>query len=290
MKLRFLFFLLLFCSVVFAVDDVNFKLSSVGLNAQNALVESKLNVSKLVFAKLPHSRVDDLLGLAQSSFEQQVLKEKNGLVANYGIVFSKVFEANKVVDLAFKNKDELFLLKNDIDDSVSKHSDADFLKVLEIYSQAGKEFKSQRYELSLKLVDESRVELAKALSFGSKASALASQTSKSVVSFFVDNWQYILAFFILLFFLFFLFQKHFQIFVLSRKIVLLQLESSVVQSLIGKAQKEYFELGSMPETIYTARINLFSRKLRDLTRELAVLNEDLAMLKAFGKVKKGKKS
>ena len=289
-KIFVLFLILIFSLNVFAVDSNSFKLSSFGLTAQSSLVSVRDSVSKMVFEKIRHQRVDDLLWIAQQSFNEQVLKEKQGFVSNYSVVFSKVLEAKNVVSLAFKTKDGLVLLEQNLNDVKSKNPDVDFSNASTVYENAKKEFESERYEVSLKLIDEGNAVIISSLTLSSKTSALYRETTKNIVTFFKENWKTILFLLVLLVLLALVFRKQLQIFSLSEKISALELESSLVLKLIAKAQKEYFELGTMPETVYNARLSLFSSKLRVLNREVAVLKEDLAMLKAFGKIKKVKMS
>jgi hypothetical protein len=65
----------------------------------------------------------------------------------------------------------------------------------------------------------------------------------------------------------------------------LRAEQEVIRSLIAKSQKDYFEKGKLSEATYHARIEKYSEMIRDLERQIPLINEELARAKGLDWIK-----
>jgi len=125
-----------------------------------------------------------------------------------------------------------------------------------------------------------------------KASATAlnlfyKTTTRSIKTFFSENWKYLAGIIICIILFYFIFRKKIYVWMIKRKIERLEFRKNVIKNLIKKTQREYFSEGKMSEGIFNIKTKKFAELIRDIERQIPLLQESIAF--ALRKNKKQEK-
>jgi len=228
-------------------------------------------------------RFADELFVIKQLFENNKNKEIEGEVASYTRLFEKVESLGDLIDRAKLVKDELATLKIAVEEAAKE---LDMGPAQEMYLQAEQEFSDQRYEKAIEIVDKTYEKILELQSFEAKTSAIYSATSKSLVTFIIDNWDIIAAILAIPIIIFLIFRKKIKRATLAKKINQNELEIDVLKNEIKNTQQRYFIGGGLSESEYMIKMNIYSEKIRDLNKDIALLQEELARTKKLKKVNK----
>lgn len=234
--------------------------------------------------------------LSEISLEIQQIREEGFTVVRFTDEFILIREiytsayfladANKPIDLrlfyeraqnlekllieAKEVRDELIALKiaiNEVENTI------DTSQVLVLYSQAEQEFNDQRYEISIKKIDEAYEKIVELQGLEAKASAAYEATQKNIISFFEKNWQIILLIIATIIISYLIFRKKIKLIFINKKIDSIEFEINVLKNEIKKSQENYFVKGVLAEEEYSIKAQMYSEKIRDLRGTLALYVE-----------------
>ncbi|MDO8634331.1 MAG: hypothetical protein Q7K34_03500 [archaeon] len=259
-----------------ATIDSNRTLSLEAKNAQNQLNQLQETIQKIQYNKLTTQRINDLLTIATQAYIQELEQEKYGNSPDYTQTLNKIKEANQIVQLALQTKTELDTLKTQINDTKTQNPNADFTETTKSYQNAQNEFKNERYELAEVKIQETYSKLTQATTLQAKTSAMYEETAKTITNYLQNNWQTILAILATITILYLILRNQIKKARLKNKIKAAEQELKIIQELIKKTQKDYFQKNTMPQTIYNSRVKTYMEKIRDLHAKIASLNEQLA--------------
>jgi hypothetical protein len=102
--------------------------------------------------------------------------------------------------------------------------------------------------------------------------SLLSNESKK---FFIENWKVMIISLTALLILFLVYRTSIYKMLVKRKIDDLSARKESLRRMIMKTQKDYFEGGSISESLYTIRTKSFAEMIRDIDRQIPLLQEKL---------------
>jgi hypothetical protein len=294
---KFFVFLVLFLfvfSAAFAVDlatDTN-TLVAPKLSLEYGLASGKINRLQGQIAILRDdgfaiNRLADELFLVKQLLENNKNKEIAGTPVSYVKIFEKVDTISKLIQQAKLINDELVTLQQALDDA---SVGLDVTQAQEIFNEAKQEFTDQRYEVSLGLIDATYDKILELQSFQAKTSAIYDATSKNIISFVDENKEALVAIIIIPIIIYLVFRKKIKRRRLSKKIRMNEMEIDVLKNEIKNTQQKYFVTGGLSESEYTIKMNIYSEKIRNLNKDTALLQEELAQTRKLSKAEKALKN
>jgi hypothetical protein len=282
MSVRFFFILLLLLPLAYAGSNESGYYSQQITSAYDTMAKMQDNG----FSVIRYN--DSLTEIRQLFANQEVFEDFNN--SDYTLVSRKLESLKLIESNAYLNIDELNALKQ----YISSINDVDLSPVNEIYSEAEKSFKAERYEESLEKIEEAYEKISELEATSTKIKAMYEVTSRTITSFLKQNWRIISISTGVFMFLFLVFYMPVVNLFIRRHISSLEVRSHAIKSLIAKTQKEYFDHGTLSETTYHVRMKKYGELLRDINRQIPLLKQELAMnrgllIKAFSfsKTKKG---
>ncbi len=258
-------FSILFSSLALAVSEE-------GIKAGEALSSAEKDMAKMAGDGLSVIRYNDTLAEARQLYGAQIALETAKGSPDYSVVYRKINGLGQLKFDAYKIYDELRAL----DATMNQTKGADLTQSNEIYGKAVDEFKSERYEESLKLIGSAYEKISESEALGTKVIAVYESTSKNILGFFLDNWKATVISLAISAIITSVMYGGLSRFLLKRSIEHLEKRKDSLKKLIAKTQKEYFEEGTISETSYGVRIKKYGELIRDLNRELPILREELA--------------
>lgn len=236
--------------------------------AYEAILAAKDHMSKMQAADFSVRKVNDTILEATTLYEAQVaLEEKTGS-ADYSRVIKAANSVAEIRKEAFKVYDELNALETRLKE-LSKSQDMS--EAIKIFNEAKKEFEDERYEQTSEAIERCYKKINELQATLTRLKAIYEASTKTIAGFFARNYKAItIAALILLITYFFLGGK-IRCYFINRAIRKLEIEKQTLNSLIKKAQYEYFQKGTVSEATYRIRISKFSELVRDINRRIPLL-------------------
>ncbi|MFB6215978.1 MAG: hypothetical protein ABEJ72_03285, partial [Candidatus Aenigmatarchaeota archaeon] len=130
-------------------------------------------------------------------------------------------------------------------------------------------------ERSQQRIDQAYQEISEAQSTVTQAQAFASATRDKFQTFLANNWKRLLAAIVALSVFSYLLYKEYRIYTLKKKKQNLKQKREVIQDLTSEAQEEYFQENDMAESAYNTRTDKYGEMIRDINRQIPLIDEDL---------------
>ncbi len=253
--------------------DLNISQSPAVLQAKRELADAGEAINKMRRSGLSTQRISDLLIIAKNTFQSELetaaqKKEKPDFTA----FRQRLKEFNDVFDLAFTAHDELEALKSRIDKAATEVPDVK--PAMDLYGQAQKELKDQRFERVMDLIEKADEKLLDLASLNTRAAAMYDAAVTNIGNFVNSHQTEIALVIVIPLVLGTIFRQQIKKYQYKSKISSLELERDTLKEEIKKAQQEYFVGGKISESVYTTRVTVFGDLIRDLTREIALLHEE----------------
>ncbi|MCX6748817.1 MAG: hypothetical protein NT076_04385 [Candidatus Pacearchaeota archaeon] len=240
--------------------------------AFNCIEESKATMAELEKAKFNIIRVNDSLHKAENLYQAQLVLELQKNNPDFSSVIPHCQEISNIRNQAYKVRDELYSALIFYNETSLKVNMSESDSLLE---QINQEIQDERYEQALVLIEELNKEIIELQAQATRLNIFYEATSRGIKQFFMKNWIYIAAIVIILIILYFIYKKRIAKFLIKRKISGLELKKDTLKNLIKKTQYEYFQEGKIAEGIYNIRTKKFAELIRDVERQLPLLQEDL---------------
>jgi len=274
-KLLFVVFFGLLFSLAFAADN-NFVWSDDLKEAKLATNNIAQQIISLRENGFKTTRITDEFSLIKQVYENNYLREKNGFLADYSLIKTKVAALNTLIALIYTTHDELAALDAAI---VQASKELDVSAAKEIYLSAKQEYDDERYEFVSPKIDLTYEKINELQSLEAKTAAAYEATRKNVSAFFEDNWHYIALIVIVPSVIYLIFRKKIK---RTRKLARLEAnraEINVLKKEMMASQEKYFVQQKLPESEYHIKIRLYAEKIRNLNGENALLEKELLELK-----------
>ena len=270
--------------LLFFVNIVSADSNSTGVNltsqekAFNCLQESRVLVDELINNNFSSQRVNDSMDQAQSYYDAQVIIQgKTPQKANFQQVLQSCAEITSIHNLAIGSRDLYETLIKVYQDSFATPAEQkmDRGSIELMLQNIDSEIKSERYELVSDLVDKTYEEIARIKSENTAINLFYKQTTQTLAGFFIQNWISIVVTIVVLMILYFIYRKTILRKIIGNKIAKLELKKNNLKNLIMKTQKDYFQDGKISDSAYKIRIANFGEMIRDVNRQIPLLQEEL---------------
>lgn len=280
MKFNFalvLFFLvLIMCSGMILAADSTTGAESKNLTSEqqavSCMAESRQIRDELASNDFNTERVNDTITQAEALYNDILKKKKS----DFSLVISSCDEIKKIKELAYNSRDGIDALKKFYNESVTSVMDTSETDAL--ISSIEKEISDERYEKVEQLIDNAYEKIIELKSSYTTLEILRRNTRNALVRFVTENWQIKLITLIILVVLFFAYRTRIEKAIINRRLNSLDIRKKTLKDLIKQTQKDYFEYGKLPEGTYNIRTKKFAEMIRDIDRQIPLLQEELAKL------------
>lgn len=242
--------------------------------ANSSLRESEEIIREMNRSNIPTQRVSDLYERASESYVTQLERNRSGKESDYSMVLNTVEQIEEIRTEAFRTKDQLDILRSRIKE-LNKGRDLNLSGASEELEEAEIEYKDERFERSRENIDLAYQEISEAQSAVTQAQAFASATRDKFQTFLINNWKKLSAALVILSALSYLLYKEYRIYSLEKKKQNLKQKREVIQNLTSEAQEEYFQENDMAESAYNTRTDKYGEMIRDINRQIPLIDEDL---------------
>jgi hypothetical protein len=216
-------------------------------------------------------RMNDILKDTKQLYEAQVALEKQNGIPDFRLIKQRIDEIEQVKVGALEVGDQLTALRVYVDSI----KNLNLSEVNLIYDQAKAEFSKERYDVSSNLIESAYKKISQIQAASTTTSVIYKVATASVMSFLKENWKTIVIIISVLFILGIILHNRIFAYIITRKILKLQLEKSILNNLIQQTQKEYFDKKTLPEESFNIRIKKFKELIREINRQIPLLKEQV---------------
>lgn len=262
--------LILFSFTVSALDKQNLTLEE---QASLCLEESKGSLNELINNNFSTLRVNDSLNQAKSMFNAQDILKKKNKYYDFSLVLTYCEEIKTIKEKAFEASDEFIALKKFYNELSVEGMNT--TSIDEIIFEIEGEIKNERYEKVNPLINEAYGEIIKVRSDYTTLNIFYKTVTTNLKKFFYENWISFIVGLIILVILYFVYQNAIRQEIIKWKIDKLELRKRTLKDLIKTVQYEYFNRGKVSEGIYNIKTQKFAELIRDIDRQIPLLQEQL---------------
>ena len=273
----FIFILLFLVLITNGINAQTTENLSVEQNAINCLNEANQIRTRLNDSGFNTSRITDLIGKANDFYNTQTILKTQGKKYDLSPVLDYCTDLEKIESLAYSSRDEFSVLKKFYNVTVTPLMDT--IKIDEILDRIQNEIDSERYEKVEPLIKEGYDEISSLQATYTTLNVFYENTRKGVLVFFQRNWKIMLSILVILVILLIIYWTTIRKRIIQGKIDKLIHKKEVLNDLIKNAQRTYFESGKMPEATYNIKTKKFAEMIRDIDRQIPLLQEELLKLK-----------
>ena len=242
--------------------------------ASNALEDAENVIQEMNNSDIPTQRVSDLYEQANESYVTQLERNRSGRETDYSIALDTVEQIKDIRTEAFRTKDQLDILRSRINE-LNEDEDLNLSGAKNELEEAEIEYGDERFERAQEHIDLAYQEISEAQSAVTQAQAFASATRDKFQTFLVNNWKRLLAAIVIVSVLSYLLYKEYRIYSLKKRKQNLKQKREVIQDLTSEAQEEYFQENDMAESAYNTRTDKYGEMIRDINRQIPLIDEDL---------------
>ena len=218
-------------------------------------------------------RVNDTLIDAQLIYDSQVLLDRRGASGKYDSVIGACELVSSLSELAFQSTDDLKALNDFYLDTTEGEVTFDSVDLL--IKKIQQEIQNERYEKVEALVEETYEEISSAQEEYSRMNRFYVATTQNFLSFLKKN-IYVFIFLIGFIFLAYVsYHARVKKYLIRRKLNNLRVRKESLKDLIGQTQRDYFQTGKISDSDYQVRSKNFAELIRDIDRQVPLLEESL---------------
>ncbi len=241
--------------------------------AESCLGESEDLMGALAADGFPVLRVNDTFSKATQVYLAQRLLAQRGASSSFDLVIEYCDDISEVYDLAIESRDALVVLMEfyglSLTDGMNKSS------VDVIITDINEEISSERYERVVPLIERAYDEIGEIQKRETALNSFYNATTRGIKNFFLRAWKSILigvgVFFLVMFF----YGTAIRRYLTKRKVKHLEVRRVALKNYLKKTQRLYFESGKISESEYELRSENFAEMVRDIDRQIPLLNEKL---------------
>ncbi|PIN77068.1 hypothetical protein COV15_03270 [Candidatus Woesearchaeota archaeon CG10_big_fil_rev_8_21_14_0_10_34_12] len=250
-------------------------------DAEKCLSGAKDNMQELIDNGFNTERVSDVIKNAESVLNAQKALEELDKKSDYTLVLSYCREVGSIRSLAYESRDMLYSLEKTYEEFKSKTGKMGGINVSDIDSlvnEARQEVSDERYEKAIEKIPDFERQIIDREAEITTMNLFYSSVTRGLKEFVADNYLMILGVLVLALVFYVMYRARIKQSIILRKIKKLETEKEVLRDLIKKTQKDYFQYGKIPEGIYNIRTKRFAELIRDIDRQIPLLNEQLVKL------------
>ncbi len=259
---------LIIANSVYVSADI---LSNESAKAKEAIDNAIKAIEEMQARNISILRPNESLQKALQLYEAQLALEKSGRSAKYDLVIKYALEVVDIKEKAFKAYDELIVFE-EFFNSTAKEIDlsAAYSKNQEIL----KSFKEERYEDTLKLIDEGYKLVSEIEASHTMVNLFYEAVSGRIKRFLINNWKNILVVLAVFTVVGIIFRKPINKIRIKLKLNDLMSQKKSIDRLIRNLQHKYFETKEISESEYHVKITKFKEMLRDVERQIFITKEE----------------
>lgn len=280
---RVIVLLILLCSLGIVAAEVNLTQQQ---KAEICLNEAIGSIQDLSSYNISVVRFNDSLTKAQDLYNAQIIIESKKGRPNYETTISycnQISSLKRVAVEAIDSRRVFLVFYKDTLDSNMNTSSVDY-----IIAQINAEIDGERYENVGALIDQGYNEISKIKSEQTALALAYSVAAKGVGGFIINNWIWLVSIVILLLVFYMLYRVRIALWLLNRKMTSLLLRKDTLKKLMSEAQRDYFQYGKIPESEYRIKIKNFGELVRDIDRQIPLIQQDIARFSFASKEKQMK--
>ena len=270
------------------VENVSIDYSDSYLSAQSLYDELVADTADLEELNLSTIRYSDVLLIAESELSRAALQEETYFLAtaeekeslslpDYTSLFERLEEISSLKYLALQTHDEFIVLQDFLNENNYLEDNA----TAEKFRLANESFHAERYEEAMVHIESARESASEYDALNTKVKALVAASSRNIKSFLQTNWEWVLMGFAIFLTLFFVLKKIIRRAIVQRKLSNLQLRKDSIHELTKQIQRDSFSTGKLSESAYHIRLKVYGEMVRDIRRQIPLLEEELALQKNF---------
>lgn len=261
----------IFCmSFVFAAE-VNLTSREI---ASNCLNESMTIINEITKDNISVNRFNDSFVKAFDLYSAQVIIEGRKGKPNYELVISYCDQIKKLKIDAISALDSYDVFLNFYHDTID--SSVNSSSIESIVSQIDAEIMGERYDGVPRLIDQGYAEISKVKSEQTAAVLAYRAVSRGMLGIIKENWIMLLSVFVFLVAFYLLYKTKISLWSLQRKLNSLLLRKDTLKNLMSATQRDYFQFGKIPESTYRMRIKNFGELVRDIDRQIPLMQKEIA--------------
>jgi len=266
----------LFFGSVLAADVTNLTGQQ---QAQKCLNDSLVAMNDFARYNLPSARFNDTYNTAINIYSAQlIVSAKQGGNPDYSGVLDlckQIIDLKSVAVNAADNYKVLLLFYNE-----TITPDMNASTVNSLISRINEELQAQRYENVQPLIDQTYQEISSIKSEQTSLVLAYQSTTRNLQTFLTSNAILLISVVVLLIIAYILYRTRFAIWLAKRKLASLNLRKETLKKLMEQTQRDYFQTGKMSDGIYRIRIKNFGELVRDIDRQIPMVQQELMKLHA----------
>lgn len=283
MKKGLIIVILLLC-FSFVVAEENLTQQQI---AQNCLSESRLIIDSLNNSNISTIRFEDIYSTANGTYEAQSIILAKNKKADFKTVLSYCEQITTLKETATEAIDSLIVFLAFYNETIDRQMDTSSID--KIIEQINGEIVGERYENVLPLIDEGYNQIGVVRSEQTALVLAYNATTKKIKDIIIENWLEILITICVLLILYLFYRTKISLWIAERKLKLLNVRRDSLRRLLGETQKSYFQYGKISENDYRVRVKNFSDLVRDIDRQIPLVQADIAKYSMRQKETSGKK-
>jgi hypothetical protein len=266
---------IIFSSNTSAVTNADQNIS-IESQASNCINESVSLLYDLIDNNFVIDRVNDSLTQAQNLYQSQAILKEKKQNYDFSLVIPHCKDILKIHDDALDAKDEYIALLKFYNDSITPELNTS--SVDKTLSEIKIEIANERYENVKVMIDKAYEQIINIKSSQTTLNLFYRSTTRGIGALVRENWVFIISIFFVFLILIFIYFNTIKRLIIKRKVKNLEVRKTTLKSLIMKTQKDYFQSGGMSESTYTLKIKKFAELVRDIERQIPLLNEEIAKI------------
>ncbi len=247
--------------------------------AGDCLQESERLMSLLDENGFSILRINHTMSKATQVYDAQKLLTQRGVSGRFELVVEYCNDIAVVYDLAFESRDALVVLMEFYNLSLTEKMNTESIDA--IISDIEDEINSERYERTLPLIDKAYSEISEIQKRETTLNSFYISTTRGIRDFISKTWKSMLIGFGVFIVLLFFYGTAIRRYLTKRKIKHLEARRAALKNYLKKTQRLYFESGELSESEYELRSENFAEMVRDIDRQIPLLNEKLVK---YGKI------
>lgn len=242
-------------------------------NASDCLQESTQIMNDMSASGFSINRIKDAINKAQQIYNAQIILLNKNVNHDFTTVIEDCKKINEIKILAYNSRDGLDAFNKFYEESKVEGMNTSSVDVL--VARINSEIKSERYENVQPLIEQAYTEVTNIKSSHTTLNIFYKTTTRGIKDFFIENLNALIAIIAVILVFLIIYQKAITRILIKRKIKRLEMRKNTIKELIMKTQKQYFEGGGVSEATYNIRTKKFAELIRDIDRQIPLLNEKL---------------
>lgn len=254
-------------------------------SAQSCLQESQKYIDEVAQLNISVIRFNDTYGRAKSLYDAQIIISQRNGKTDFSQILSYCDQIKTLKEEAINAYDIFGVFLNFYNTTVDRNA-MNTSSIDSIIDQIYAELKGERYENVANLIDQGYTEITKVKSEQTTLVLAYKSTTRGIKEFLNENKIGIAILLVVVIILYMLYRTKISEWMVKRRLDSLMLRRDTLKKLIGDTQRAYFQTGKLPESDYRIRTKNFADLIRDIDRQIPLLQKELAAFSSASELKR----